>query len=71
VTFENHSYDEDGEIVRIECDWDGDQQVDEWKTGNPSSFEHTFANPGYINFILTVVDDDEQTASWVGLVYVE
>ena len=71
VTFQNYSCDEDGEIVRIDCDWDGDQQIDEWKTGNPSEFYHTFNDAGYINFILTVVDNDNLTDSWSGSVYVE
>jgi len=71
VTFANSSYDEDGEIVRIECDWNGDQVVDEWKTGNPSTFDHTFIDPGYYNFILTVVDNDNLTDSWAGSVYAE
>jgi hypothetical protein len=71
VTIENNSYDEDGYIVRIECDWNADQQIDEVLDGNPSVFNHTFTEPGYNNFILTVVDNDNLTASWVGVVYVE
>jgi PKD repeat protein len=68
VTFQNYSCDEDGEIVRIECDWNG---IHETIEGDPATFEHIFTEPGDNPFTLTVVDNDEQTDSWAGSVYVE
>ena len=71
VTIENYSYDMDGEIVRIDCDWDGDEIVDEQLQGNPSEINHTFTEQGENTFILTLIDDDDGETEWAGTIIVE
>ncbi len=71
VTIDNCSYDEDGEIVRIDCDWNADGEIDEVMEGNPDVLVHTFNEPGTTDFILTVVDDDDLETAWTGSVDVE
>jgi hypothetical protein len=71
VEFDNYSHDLDGWIKWIECDWNADQEIDEIKYGNPSVFWWTFTETGYNDFILTVVDDDEEKVPFYGEVYVQ